>query len=79
MINRKVDVGQTLASQFQTPELFTVAPDMDKKMHIYASVDEADIGLIRKAQETEQPVRFTVDAYAEELFESGKIVQGTTE
>lgn len=75
VINRKVDIGQTLAAQFQTPELFIVAPDMDKKMHIYASVDEADIGLIRKAQETEQPVRFTVDAYADELFESGKIVQ----
>ena len=75
IINRKVDTGQTLAAQFQTPELFIVAPDMDKRMHIYASVDEADIGLIRRAQETNQPVRFTVDAYADELFESGKIVQ----
>ena len=50
VIDRKIDIGQTLAAQFQTPEMFTVAPSMDKKMHIYASVDEADIGLIRRAQ-----------------------------
>ncbi len=75
IINRKVDVGQTLASQFQTPEMFIVAPDMDKLMHIYASVDEADIGLIRKAEKEGKPVHFTVDAYPDELFEEGKIVQ----
>jgi HlyD family secretion protein len=74
VIDRKIDKGQTLAAQFQTPELFVVAPDMDKEMYVYASVDEADIGLIRKAQETDQPVYFTVDAYPEDLFE-GRIHQ----
>ena len=74
IIDRKVDPGQTVASQFQTPELFIVAPDMRKEMHVFASVDEADIGLIRDAQETGQPVRFTVDAYPDDLFE-GKIFQ----
>lgn len=74
IIDRKVDPGQTVASQFQTPELFIVAPDMRKEMHIFASVDEADIGLIRQAQETGQPVRFTVDAYPDDLFE-GRIFQ----
>jgi HlyD family secretion protein len=69
VIDRKIDPGQTLAAQFQTPELFVVAPDMRKKMHVYASVDEADIGLIRRAQEQERLVRFTVDAYPDELFE----------
>src|SRR5262249_310842 len=44
IIERKVDPGQTVVSGFQTPELFTVAPDMDKYMHVFASVDEADIG-----------------------------------
>ena len=68
VINRKIDPGQTLAAQFQTPELFIVAPEMDKKMHVFASVDEADIGLIRRAQEEEQPVEFTVDAYPDDLF-----------
>ena len=75
VIDRKIDIGQTLAAQFQTPEMFVVAPSMDKKMHIYASVDEADIGLIRRAQTQSQVVRFTVDAYPDELFDQGTIVQ----
>jgi HlyD family secretion protein len=74
IIDRKVDPGQTLASQFQTPVMFVVAPDLEKKIYILASVDEADIGLIRKAKEKEQPVRFTVSAYPDEPFE-GKIKQ----
>jgi HlyD family secretion protein len=69
IIDRKIDPGQTLAAQFQTPELFVVAPDMREKMHIYASVDEADIGLIRGAQKAGRPVHFTVDAYPDDLFE----------
>jgi len=75
VIEKKIDIGQTLAAQFQTPEMFVVAPEMDKRMHIYASVDEADIGMIRKAKDDGQVVRFTVDAYPEELFDQGKIVQ----
>jgi HlyD family secretion protein len=75
VIDRKIDIGQTLAAQFQTPEMFVVAPSMEQKMHIYASVDEADIGLIRQAKDSNQVVRFTVDAYRDELFEKGKIVQ----
>jgi HlyD family secretion protein len=74
VIDRKIDPGQTLAAQFQTPELFIVAPDMRKEMHVFASVDEADIGLIRDAQDSGQPVRFTVDAYPDDLFE-GRIYQ----
>ena len=73
VIDRKVDVGQTLAAQFQTPELFVVAPNMEEEMHIYASVDEADIGLIRECQKAKNPVRFTVDAYPEEVFSNGVI------
>ena len=69
IINRKIDKGQTLAAQFQTPELFVIAPDMRKKMHVHASVDEADIGLIRDAQHRKLPVVFTVDAYPDDLFE----------
>jgi HlyD family secretion protein len=75
IIDRKVDQGQTLASQFQTPELFVIAPDLDKKVNIFASVDEADIGLISKAKDEGQPVRFTVDAYPNEIFENGIIRQ----
>jgi HlyD family secretion protein len=68
VIERKVDPGQTVAATFQTPELFTIAPKMDQYMHVFASVDEADIGLIRTARERGQPVKFTVDAYPGTLF-----------
>lgn len=74
IIDRKIEPGQTLAAQFQTPELFEIGVGMNEKMHIYASVDENDIGLIRQAQESDQPVTFTVNAYPEELF-TGKIIQ----
>ncbi len=74
IIDRKIEEGQTMAAQFQTPELFVLAPDMRQKMHIFASVDEADIGLIRQAKEQQRKVYFTVDAYPDDLFE-GQIYQ----
>jgi HlyD family secretion protein len=74
VVDRKVDPGQTVAAQFQTPVLFVVAPDLEKKVYVYASVDEADIGLIREAQARREPVSFTVDAYAKDEFQ-GKIFQ----
>ncbi len=74
VINRLIEPGQTLAAQFQTPQLFIIAPNMREKMYVYASVDEADIGLIREAQERDAAVEFTVDAYPDDLFE-GKIYQ----
>ena len=74
VIDRKIEPGQTLAAQFQTPELFVVAPDLRDEMHLFASVDEADIGLIREAAKQDQPVQFTVDAYPDDLF-VGKVVQ----
>ncbi len=67
VIDRKIDPGQTLAASFQTPELFIIAPDMRQEMYVHASVDEADIGKIRDAQEKKYPVTFVVDAY-DELF-----------
>jgi HlyD family secretion protein len=69
IINRKIDPGQTLAAQFQTPELFVIGPKMRERMHVHASVDEADIGLIKKAQIERRPVSFTVDAYPDMLFD----------
>ncbi|MCP4511097.1 MAG: efflux RND transporter periplasmic adaptor subunit, partial [Fuerstiella sp.] len=73
--DRKIDDGQTLAAQFQAPELFEIAPDMRKKMHIVASIDEADMGMLMKAQKAGEPVLFKVDAYPNQLFEEGKIEQ----
>ena len=74
VIERNIDPGQMLASQFQAPQLFVIAPEMEERMHVYASVDEADIGKIRDAQSRQQKVEFTVDAYPDDLFE-GKIHQ----
>ena len=64
VISRKVDVGQTVAASFQTPDLFEIAEDLTK-MQIETSVSEADIGVIKEGQ----PVSFTVDAYPTETFE----------
>ncbi len=74
IIDRKIDPGQTVAAQFQTPVLFVVAPEMEKRMYVYAQVDEADIGLIRAAKDRKEPVSFTVDAYPDDLF-NGEIYQ----
>jgi HlyD family secretion protein len=63
VISRDVDVGQTVASSFQTPKLFSIANDL-KRMQVEASVDEADIGQIT----TGDAVTFTVDAYPDEQF-----------
>ena len=63
VISRKVDVGQTVAASFQTPDLFEIAEDLTK-MQIETAVSEADIGMIKE----DQPVTFTVDAYPTETF-----------
>jgi len=67
VISRSVDVGQTVAASFQTPTLFNIAQDL-KQMQIDTNVDEADIGKIK----VDQPVDFTVDAYADITFK-GKV------
>ena len=54
VIHRKIDPGQTVVAQFQTPELFVVGVDMRKEMHVHASVDEADIGLLKVAQQKDR-------------------------
>jgi HlyD family secretion protein len=72
--DRKVDSGQTVAAQFQTPVLFVVAPDLEKRVYVQAKVDEADIGMIRDAQLRKEPVTFTVDAYPKDTFH-GNIFQ----
>ena len=64
VISRKVDVGQTVAASFQTPDLFEIAEDLTK-MQIETAVSEADIGVIQEGQN----VSFTVDAYPTETFQ----------
>ncbi len=74
VIDRKISPGQTLAAQFQTPELFIIAPDLRENVHVFASVDEADIGWIQLAKKSDRNVTFTVDAHPDEVFD-GKIEQ----
>ena len=63
VVDRQIDVGQTVAASFQTPVLFKIAQDL-AQMQIYTSFAEADIGSIRVGQ----PVRFTVDAFPNRSF-----------
>ncbi|MCL5260447.1 MAG: efflux RND transporter periplasmic adaptor subunit [Gammaproteobacteria bacterium] len=69
VVNRTIDVGQTVAASFQTPTLFQIAQDLSK-MQIDSSFAEADIGNIR----AKQVVNFTVDAYPNRNF-SGEVKQ----
>jgi HlyD family secretion protein len=64
VINRQVDVGQTVAASLSAPTLFEIAQDLTK-MQIEADVDEADIGQIREGL----GARFTVDAHPNRTFD----------
>ena len=64
VIARLVDVGQTVAASFQTPELIKIAQDLSK-MQIDSSFAEADIGNIKVGQR----VKFNVDAFPNRNFE----------
>jgi HlyD family secretion protein len=63
VLSRNVDPGQTVASSFQAPILFTLAEDLTR-MEIQVDVDEADVGKVRADQEAE----FSVDAYPDRKF-----------
>ena len=69
VVERNVQVGQTVAASLQAPVLFRLAEDLSR-LQILAAVDESDIGKIRADQEVE----FTVQAYPEEKFR-GKVSQ----
>jgi HlyD family secretion protein len=69
VIERAVDVGQTVAASLQAPKLFTIAQDL-RKMQVETSVDEADIGRIQVNQRT----TFTVDAFPGQEF-AGRVKQ----
>ncbi|MCG6957234.1 MAG: efflux RND transporter periplasmic adaptor subunit [Gemmatimonadetes bacterium] len=64
VIERNVDVGQTVAASFSAPQLFLLARDLTQ-MQILAQVDESDIGQIKVGQ----PVTFTVQAYPDQTFD----------
>jgi len=69
VLSKSVEEGQTVASSYSTPTLFTIVKDMTD-MRVIANVDEADIGDVKEGQR----VTYTVDAYPDETFE-GTVTQ----
>ena len=70
IIDRRVNIGQTVVSSLNAPSLFLIAKDL-KRMQLWVAVNEADIGNVKPGQ----AVTFTVDAYPGERFkgEVGKV------
>ncbi|MBU4010954.1 MAG: efflux RND transporter periplasmic adaptor subunit, partial [Proteobacteria bacterium] len=70
IIDRRVNIGQTVVASLNAPSLFLIAKDL-KRMQVWVAVNEADIGKIHSGQK----VSFTVDAFPGELFhgEVGKV------
>ena len=69
IVDRRVNIGQTVVSSLSAPSLFLIAKDLTR-VQVWASVNEADIGRIRAGQ----TVRFTVDAFPGEEF-AGQVAQ----
>lgn len=69
VIQRSVDLGQTVAASMQAPTLFVLAQDLTR-MQVKANIDGSDIGQIRPGQR----VRFRGDAYQGEEF-TGTVAQ----
>lgn len=69
VIARDIDIGQTVAANFQTPILFQIAQDLSQ-MQVNISVAEADIGQLHIGQQ----INFTVDAFLDSTF-SGTVKQ----
>ncbi len=63
IIDRRVNIGQTVVASLNAPSLFLIAQDL-RRMEIWTAVNEADIGQLRVGQ----PVRFTVDAFPGDTF-----------
>jgi len=69
VLNKQIEVGQSVVANMAIPILFTLAQDL-RKMRAIVSIDEADIGKIK----TQQAVEFSVDAYPQKTFK-GTITQ----
>ena len=63
IIDRRVNIGQTVVSSLSAPSLFLIAKDLHK-MQLWIAVNEADVGNIR----ADQDVTFTVDAFPGTVF-----------
>ncbi len=69
ILDRRVNIGQTVVASLNAPSLFLIAKDL-RRMEIWASINESDIGSVRVGQ----PAQFTVGARPGETF-SGRVIQ----
>jgi HlyD family secretion protein len=69
VIDRRVNIGQTVVASLNAPSLFLIAKDL-KRMQVWVAVNEADVAKIYPGQ----PVTFTVDALPDETF-GGEVVK----
>lgn len=65
VLQRSVEPGNTVAANFQTPQLFILAEDL-RQMELHVALDEADVGMVAAGQ----PATFTVDAWPDREFEA---------
>jgi HlyD family secretion protein len=63
VVQRQIDLGQTVAASLNAPTLFTIAQDL-REIDIYANIDEADVGRLKAGQ----TVSFTVNAHPNRTF-----------
>jgi HlyD family secretion protein len=71
VIDRRVNVGQTVVASLSAPSLFLIAKDLTK-MEVWATVNEVDVGKIKQGQD----VKFTVDAFPGRVFKGKVVPQG---
>jgi HlyD family secretion protein len=71
VIDRRVNVGQTVVASLSAPSLFLIAKDLSK-MEVWATVNEVDVGKIRVGQD----VNFTVDAFPGKQYKGKVVPQG---
>ena len=71
VIDRRVNVGQTVVASLSAPSLFLIAKDLSK-MEVWATVNEVDVGKIRAGQ----AVKFTVDAFPGHVYRGSVVPQG---
>ena len=64
IIDRRVNIGQTVVSSLSSPSLFLIAQDLTK-LQLWVAVNKADIGGIYEGQ----PVKFTADAFPNQTFD----------
>ncbi len=71
VIDRRVNVGQTVVASLSAPSLFLIAKDLSQ-MEVWATVNEVDVGKIHAGQD----VRFTVDAFPGRIYHGTVVPQG---